>query len=82
MRRPQEVRRRPIVALQMAWIIVQSTTSAAAALRLAATYDPHEVQRLKVHSVMSDRAVAHKWYERARDLGALEAEELLAKLAN
>jgi curved DNA-binding protein CbpA len=55
---------------------------AAAALRLAATYDPHEVQRLKVHSVMPDRALARKWYERARDLGAPEGGELLAKLAN
>jgi hypothetical protein len=51
-----------------------------AAVRLASTYDPSELSRLQVQGVVPDRAEAKKWYERARDLGAPEAEERLAKL--
>jgi hypothetical protein len=54
---------------------------AAAALRLAATYDPVELPRLKVHSVVADLALARKWYELARDLGAPEAASPLARLS-
>lgn len=50
------------------------------AIRLAATYDPSELTRLQVQGVVPDRAEARKWYERARELGAPEAEERLAKL--
>jgi hypothetical protein len=53
---------------------------AAAAVRLASTYDPGELARLQVQGVVPDRAEAKKWYERARELGAPEAEERLAKL--
>src|SRR5262245_19562636 len=54
--------------------------SAPAALRLAATYDPAELLRLQLQGVTPDRAEARKWYERARDLGAPEAQERLSKL--
>src|SRR5262245_1030907 len=47
---------------------------AAAAVRLASTYDPGELSRLQVQGVLPDRAEAKKWYERARELGAPEAE--------
>ena len=53
---------------------------AAAALRLAATYDPAELQRLEVSGVVPDRDLARKWYERARELGARDTEALLARL--
>ncbi len=53
---------------------------AAAALRLAATYDPAELQRLEVSGVVPDRDLARKWYERARELGARDAEAFLARL--
>lgn len=53
---------------------------AAGAIRLAATYDPAELSRLKVLGVTSDLAEARKWYERARELGAPEAEQRLARL--
>ncbi len=53
---------------------------AAGAIRLAATYDPAELSRLKVLGVTSDPAEARKWYERARELGAPEAEQRLARL--
>jgi hypothetical protein len=55
---------------------------AAGALKVAATYDPAELQRLgvKVQGAIPDRNEARKWYERARTLGAPEAEERLARL--
>ena len=46
---------------------------AAGALQLAVTYDPVELRRLKVQGVKPDVALARKWYERARQLGAAEA---------
>lgn len=55
--------------------------SAAGALRMAATYDPAELARLKV-MVPPDRNEARRWFEQARELGAQdEAEEGLARLA-
>jgi hypothetical protein len=56
------------------------TGLAQAAVRLAATYDPSELGRLQVQGIVPDRAEARKWYERARELGAPEAEERLARL--
>jgi hypothetical protein len=56
------------------------TGLAQAAVRLAATYDPAELDRLQVQGVVPDRAEARKWYERARELGAPEAEDRLARL--
>jgi len=50
------------------------------AIRLAATYDPAELARLQAQGVVPDRAEARKWYERAKELGAPEAEERLARL--
>lgn len=53
---------------------------ARAALRLAATYDPAELQRLGVQGVEPDRAKACNWYERAKALGAIDAEGQIARL--
>jgi hypothetical protein len=53
-----------------------------AALRLGATYDPVELAQLGVRGIVPDLAEARKWYERARELGAPEAAERLARLAN
>jgi len=54
---------------------------AAGALRLAATYDPGELQRLQALRVVPDPALARRWYERARELGAPDAVEQLARLS-
>jgi hypothetical protein len=51
------------------------------AIRLATTYDPVELRRMKAQGALADAAEARKWYERARDLGAPDAEERLARLA-
>jgi hypothetical protein len=50
------------------------------AMRLAATYDPAELSALKVLGLSPDLAEARKWYERARELGASEAELRLKSL--
>ena len=50
------------------------------ALLLAATYDPRELARWRVQGVQANLEEARKWYERARELGAPEAEERLARL--
>jgi hypothetical protein len=53
---------------------------ATAALRLATTYDPIELERLGVSGVLPDRDLARRWYERARELGSRDAEERLTRL--
>jgi hypothetical protein len=53
---------------------------ALAAIRLGTTYDPTELSRLQVQGITPDPVEARKWYERARELGAPEAEERLARL--
>jgi hypothetical protein len=54
---------------------------AEAALALAATFDPEELGRRRVvGGVQPDRTAARRWYERARALGAREAEDRLTRL--
>jgi hypothetical protein len=50
------------------------------ALLLAATYDPRELARWGAQGIQPNLTEARKWYERARELGAPEAEERLARL--
>jgi hypothetical protein len=51
-----------------------------AAMALAATYDATELARFKVRGVPADPKEARRWYERARELGAGEAEQRLRQL--
>lgn len=51
------------------------------ALALAGTYDPAELAAMGVAGVQPDIALARRWYEKARDLGAREAEERLKRLS-
>jgi hypothetical protein len=56
---------------------------AEAAMALAMTYDPGELNRLRLNmrgEVWADTAQAMRWYERARALGASEAAERLQRL--
>jgi len=53
-----------------------------AAMRLAATYDPAELASLKVQGIAPDLLEARRWYERALQLGAAEAEARLARLSD
>ncbi len=52
-----------------------------AALKLAETYDPAELIRLKAQGITGDVGEAKRWYERARELGVSSASEKLARLA-
>lgn len=51
------------------------------ALALAASYDPVELGRIGVKGLQPDAELARTWYERARQLGAPEAEERLKRLS-
>ena len=51
-----------------------------AALKLGATYDPAELAGIDALAVTPDLKEARTWYERARDLGAPEAERRLGRL--
>jgi len=55
---------------------------AESALALGATYDPAELQRLKVLGLKPELNEARKWYERARELGAADAEARLRRLGS
>jgi hypothetical protein len=51
------------------------------AMALAATYDPVELARLGVQGLKPDRAQALRWYEKAHQLGAAEAEQRVRRLS-
>jgi len=55
---------------------------ARAAMMLAGTYDPTVLEKLGVHGVVPDLAMARSWYEKARRFGASDASSQLDKLAN
>jgi hypothetical protein len=52
------------------------------AFKLAETYDPIVLAALRLREeIMPDLALARTWYERARDLGSLEARDRISRLA-
>jgi hypothetical protein len=53
---------------------------AQAAMALAATFDPSELAKLKVRGMAPDAKEARRWYERAGQLGAGEAEQRITRL--
>ena len=55
---------------------------ARAAMTLAETYDPAILEKLGVHGVVPDLAMARGWYETARQFGATEATQRLELLAS
>jgi len=54
--------------------------SADAALALGATYDPNFISDIGVKGIKGDLAEARAWYERARELGSVYAQEKLEDL--
>ena len=50
-----------------------------AALALAATYDPRYLAQHNLISVVGDETKAHDWYQRASELGSIEAGRILAR---
>jgi hypothetical protein len=55
---------------------------ARAAMTLAETYDPAILEKLGVHGVVPDLAMARGWYEKAKQFGATEAAQRLELLAS
>ena len=55
---------------------------ARAAMTLAETYDPAILEKLGVHGVVPDLAMARGWYEKAKQFGATEATQRLELLAS
>jgi hypothetical protein len=53
---------------------------AQAAMALAATFDPNEFKKLNVQGIEPSTREARRWYERARELGADEADLRLRRL--
>jgi TPR repeat protein len=53
-----------------------------AALRLGEAHDPLFLAQAGITGVRGDRAVAARWYRRATELGATEAEILLKSTEN
>jgi len=53
---------------------------AQAAMALAATFDSAEFARLKLRGIDADPKEARRWYERARQLGAADADERLRRI--
>ena len=51
-----------------------------AAMGLAGTYDSAELARLNVRGIQADAKEARRWYERARQLGASDADQRLQRL--
>lgn len=54
---------------------------ATAALRLGETYDPNTLAAFNVRGVLPNPAEAQLWYEKARALGAAEADERLKRMS-
>src|SRR5262249_39203699 len=50
------------------------------ALLLASTYDANEFARLRIVGAQANSSLARKWYTRASELGASEADERLLAL--
>lgn len=55
---------------------------AQAAMALAATFDEGELARLAVRGIQPDSNEARRWYERARQLGAADADQRLRRLGS
>ena len=53
-----------------------------AAIMLGGTYDPALLEKLSVHGIAPDVAMARSWYERAQKFGSAEAPQRLEMLAS
>jgi hypothetical protein len=69
-----------VAAARQFFLRAAEANLARGALLLAATYDPQELQHLGVLGVQPNLDLARKWYDRARNLGAPEADDRLARL--
>jgi hypothetical protein len=71
-----------IGAARLFYVKAFDSGSAEAALAVGATYDSAELARLGVQGMGGDPAQARGWYEKALQLGAMEAKERLSRLGS
>lgn len=76
----QRLGRGNIAAARMFFLRAAEAGLPQSALALGGTYDPGELARLKVIGLRPDRDAARKWYEKARELGSIEAVGRLQRL--
>jgi hypothetical protein len=71
-----------VTAARVMFQRVAEAGDAAGAFALAETYDPLVLGGLRLREgIMPDLALARTWYERARELGSLEARDRISRLA-
>jgi hypothetical protein len=71
-----------VITARIAFQRVAEEGDGAGAFALAETYDPVVLNELRPQEgIMPDRLLARAWYERARDLGSLEARDRISRLA-
>jgi hypothetical protein len=70
-----------IAAARLFYIRAANAGLAQGAMALASTYDAMELGRLNVRGVEPDAKEAMRWYERARQLGAADADQRLKRLS-
>lgn len=68
-----------IGAARLAFRHLADAGNAGAALDLAMTYDPHYLAAQGVIGITGDEAAARIWYQRAKELGSVEANRILAQ---
>jgi hypothetical protein len=69
-----------IAAARLLYTRAADAGHAQGALSLGATYDPNELQRLKVVGIRPDIEAARTWYRKALALGAQQAVERIRRL--
>jgi hypothetical protein len=69
-----------IAAARLVYELAAEEGLAQAAMALAATYDAAELARVSVRGIQPNVSEAKRWYERARQLGATEADQHLRRL--
>jgi TPR repeat protein len=70
-----------VVKARMVFKRVAEAGQGNGAFALAETYDPLVLGELRLRDeIMPDLALAHTWYERAMDLGSLDARDRMSRL--
>jgi len=71
-----------IAAARLVLRPVAEDGDAQASVMLAESYDPEILNKLVVHGIVPDVAMARRWYETAKKLGSAEANQRLELLAS
>jgi hypothetical protein len=71
-----------VAAARLALRRVADAGDPRAAMTLGGTYDPAILEKLSVHGIVPDVAMARSWYERAQKFGSAEAPQRLEMLAS